>query len=60
MTYEYLQNLKNNYTSLQLLNVKNFEIIVGFFEYAFKTNQTQTLKESEICTQLDGFDKRLA
>lgn len=55
MTYEYLQNLKNNHTALQLLNADNFAMIVGFFDYAFKSNQIQTLKESEIVTQLDDY-----
>lgn len=55
MTYEYLQNLKNNHTALQLLNADNFAMIVGFFAYAFKSNQIQTLKESEMLTQLDDY-----
>ena len=55
MTYEYLKNLKNNHSALQLLNADNFPMIAGFFYQAFKSTQTQTLLESEILTKLDDF-----
>jgi len=55
VTYEYLKNLKNNHSALQLLNADNFPMIAGFFYHAFKSTQTQTLLESEILTKLDDF-----
>jgi len=55
MTYQYLTTLKNNHTALQILNADNFAMIVSFFDYAFKSNQIQSLKESEIISKLDDY-----
>lgn len=55
MTYEYLQNLKENHTALHLLNADNFAMIVGFFDYAFKSSQAQAIKESAMMTLLDDY-----
>ena len=55
MTYQYLENLKSNHLAMQLLNANNFAMIAGFFNYAFKASQNQTLKESEILTMLDDY-----
>lgn len=55
MTYEYLENLKGNHLALQLLNASNFAMITGFFDHAFKSTQSQALKESEILTKLDDY-----
>jgi hypothetical protein len=55
MTYDYLQNLKNNHLSIQLLNANNFSMIVGFFHHAFKSKKTQSLKETEILNLLDDY-----
>lgn len=59
MTYDYLQNLKNNHLAIQLLNAHNFSMITGFFHYAFQAKQHQSLKESEILTLLDDYLYRL-
>jgi hypothetical protein len=55
MTYQYLTTLKNNHTALQILNADNFAMIVSFFDFAFKSKQTQSLKESEIIAKLDDY-----
>ncbi len=55
MTYDYLKNLKNNHTAIQLINADNFPMIVGFFYHAFKSTQTQSLNESIILTKLDDW-----
>jgi len=53
MTYEYLKNLKSNHSALLLLHADNFAMISSFFYSAFKVNNLQSLKESEILTKLD-------
>ncbi len=55
MTYEYLKNIKNNHTAIQLLNADNFPMIVGFFHHAFKSTQTQSLNETTILSKLDDY-----
>jgi len=47
VTYDYLKNLKNNHTAIQLINADNFPMIAGFFYHAFKSTQTQSLNESK-------------
>ncbi len=55
MTYDYLENLKNNHLAIQVLNANNFSMIIGFFYQAFKVKKSQTLKESEILNLLDDY-----
>ena len=55
MNYEYLQSLKSNHLAIQLLNADNFAMIAGFFNHAFKSTGSQSLKESEILTKLDDY-----
>ncbi|MDQ7084450.1 MAG: DUF3375 domain-containing protein [Sulfurovum sp.] len=55
MTYDYLENLKNNHLALQLLNANHFSMITGFFYQAFKAKKVQVLKESEILNLLDDY-----
>lgn len=55
VTYDYLKNLKNNHTAIQLINADNFPMIAGFFYHAFKSTQTQSLNESTILTKLDDY-----
>jgi len=55
MTYDYLENLKNNHLAIQILNAHNFSMIVGFFYEAFKSKKRQTLKETEILNLLDDY-----
>jgi len=55
MNYEYLQNIKSNHLAIQLINADNFAMITGFFHHAFKSTESQALKESEILTKLDDY-----
>lgn len=55
MTYDYLENLKNNHLAIQVLNANHFAMIIGFFYQAFKIQKSQALKETEILSLLDDY-----
>jgi len=55
MTYEYLENIKSNHLAIQLINANNFAMITGFLNFAFKSREAHTLKESDVLTMLDDY-----